>query len=306
MQFMRQFISGLKGPGIIEVEVYDQGEDDPRPSFLIVERAEFRVLQNEQFFGSYVPIDPRHEDFYNMYVGVSSKGSILNRIGDHKRNPPDGIDGWMFAIIVKGYFDNSEYHHITEDEAKALEHLLYERLIRHEEIKLTNRQSPKEPTLSFSPKSDTDPLKLYEEASRLKDIFNKFQWFVEPTIELIETNLGYSVHGKRKSAVEELADLINGGQLKIEEKLYTSPRAIKFFAEAKIAPNLGYIEVIKHGKNSQDSEWQYDSEKTTYPKPFLDIHAAAELVSENRDIDGWDFWFNSDGIKLKNIKDSKG
>lgn len=63
---------------------------------------------------------------------------------------------------------------------------------------MTNIQTPTEPSFTYSMTAGTDPKQAYEEVDRLNKTWRLLQTFIEPTVKLIETKLGYVEHGKKK------------------------------------------------------------------------------------------------------------
>ena len=304
MLIVNRFFHEIESPGILQIQMDLQDSNESRPIFLEIVRDQFKHQEDKQITGAYILIDSVSDEdgSYRMYVGVSRKGKVLNRMSSHKREPSEEMAWWRLAIVVYGYMDESSPVMFSEEEAKAMEHLLYERLIRHEVAKLTNIQTPTEPSFTYSMTAGTDPKQAYEEVDRLNKTWRLLQTFIEPTVKLIETKLGYVEHGKRKKAVDGLTTLLEHNVMKSGSILTTSSRSTKHFAEARISPSIGYIEIMRYGKDSDDS-WIYNIETGSQPLPFLDLHTAADLVTERKNTDGWKFWFDEDGTSLKDLKD---
>lgn len=305
MVVMNRYFSEIESPGILQIQMDLQNSNESCPIFLEIVRDQFKHPKDKQITGAYVLIDSVSDEdgSYSMYVGVSRKGKVLNRMSSHKRDPSEEMAWWRLAIVVYAYMDEGSQVMFSEEEAKAMEHLLYERLIRHEVARLTNIQAPTEPSVTYSMTVGTDPNQAYEEVVRLNKTWRLLQTFIEPTVKLIETKLGYVEHGRRKEAVDDLTMLLKHNVMGSDCILTTSSKTTKYFAEARISPSIGYIEIMRYGKNPDDSSWVYDIDTGSQPLPLLDIHTAAYLVTEQKNKDGWKFWFDQNGKSLKELRD---
>ena len=226
--------------------------------------------------GAYILCEqqPQADGKWNVYVGKSSEGILANRFITHNDNPPAKIKGWTAAIILHG----ANASRLSQDEASALEWLLYEHLKDKTGLSLANAATPSDGHLPASAYR-----KLDKACARAEDIMHVLG---------INTNRQPSkTKPAKKSAHIAVSNIPRNKKEKTSERQPLQPGQIL----SRRYHNMDIKAVVLENGNIQITEIG-DNKQPDNP-PATSVSAAAQQITNNP-TNGWDFWKTETGESL--------
>jgi len=317
-----------KKEGVVDVEVLDRKDGKTYPQLAVVHRLQLKNWKAGP--GSYILVNPvpDGEGRYGVYVGEATKRGVGERIKTHASNPPSGMEAWIFAVAVHGTQQGDKPKGLAFEQAQALEHFLYKKLISSESsnksVNVENKNFPEEVPLTEKVR---DELKHFvSHAIELLKILG-CDTSEKPKSNLTEKiDLGYrkrystnqnsggenkkDENGEDESGEAEsgkavtVADLIQVGLIKVGEELVS--KSNKYPCEAKIVDKEGNIQVLRYGKDDK-GEWKHNlSEDPAYN--YKTLSGATKVImifgEAKNHADGWRFWrlAKDPKVKMKDIR----
>lgn len=295
--------------GIVEVYSRIRDKQDESPKMAIVYRSYAKATPEKDWqAGAYVLVDslPDEEGRRKVYVGESTKGGLSQRVWDHIKSPPRGMEKWVLAVIIYQQQVKGDDIEIEFKEAQALEHVLYETLEGNKTVVLKNTRPPKEIPL-------------------LKNQRKKLDAFAVEVVELLKV-LGFDV--QREVNKNYIAQIYKHGEPEfiskpgklITEQIDQKSKEVKKKQATSNHPKISLTDLVNsghlnHGEILVPVSDRYDNIEAAIivkedramisfdGKEYKSLSTPADEIASSSQ-NGWKFWRRkSDGTKMSVIRD---
>ena len=295
--------------GIVEVDSRIRDEQGESPKMAIVYRSYTKATPEKDWqAGAYVLVDslPDEEGRRRVYVGESTKGGLSQRVWDHIKAPPKGMEKWGLAVIIYQQQVKGEDIEIEFKEAQALEHVLFETLEGNKSVVLKNTRPPKEIPL-------------------LKNQRAKLDAFAVEVVELLKV-LGFDVQREvNKNYIAQVykhrdTEYISESGKSVIVQTDQKSREIKKKQTISNRPNVSLTDLVNsghlhHGEILVPVNDRYDNIEAKIiveddkakilfdGKEYKSLSTPADNISGSSQ-NGWKFWCRKyDRTKMQAIRD---
>lgn len=234
--------------------------------------ASLPVSEDTKLLGAYVLVSPYPDNGkWACYVGKSAEGGLYKRINSHMSGAKEKISGWTAAILLH----NTPERKLSQDEASALEHFLYDMLKQKPSISLVNENPP--------PGNPLMPIKNIAHYQFLCEFVLRMMPVLGAATDMRiasqqPESKGYQEKPKASKVVKiSLSDLIAADDIKIGDVLV--PHVAASEAEAVVLDTEGRIRLLS-ADGSEDSDEIF----TSLSQP------TSRLTESGCQHNGWQFW----------------